>query len=791
MLGWRELLLGLEILCLIQFVLGDPLTVVAHLSYHYFMRWFLFTTNSNPSMVVSCGNQIRVSMEGIEMATRTLGIMKQDSTAHAVWTALKRDVLQQLQESQNMASVQNRAVMVNSMLGCASEILEQLKRSTPPVCISMFFYMHLTKMIMMVTSAGQVMSREDASKYIQTSFDLPMQRFSTTYTESIDKVRSFCLKMQDSELTPEEMMKLNELVSWQANEFLEHFKSLPEPSPESGLPRCANAPLSSMSSQLSMVLTGDSSKSSSSDTGGFTMNSFPGVGNSSSGRRGGGGGERQGSEPLDQTEAQDLQMALQMQMEDLTDKVPPQSAEQLQMMMSHTEAAFEQARDAPAPTGSSVPPDSTDDQGFRGGPTSGLAVPTRMQQTKNLPDYRSLAPVVSNDPDEDAALDRDLYNSDGELDITEKDDCETEKEKKKGKSDERDVEAVSSPVKVASVPASTTPSQLLQSSLPQQQDVSILPQPRIADTTTPPQQQRPAETPTPPQQQQPKQKAQPLQPQPTAEGIQEDKGSEQERRRELSKAAQAALARLERSQQQKESPRPQQKSVSPKTQQKTPVQVNEHQSTTTPSQPTQHAGTPANSSDKQPAKPPSETPQSEPSSVNRVPRSSPSISTPDKPTEQGPALSQTPIWQRAHIRPTEIPSSSSPVTPLGVQPVARPTDQPQTQRPDSQLAVKPLPQSPVPSTVIPAAKPLTQSTQKSNQTLQATPPVTQPSAALTPLAVGPSLGVSSPALPLSTGQPQRTSGSTTPASSAAGNRVHVTIANPRPRQAIRSRPSGR
>lgn len=745
---------------------GDPLTVVAHFSYHYFMRWFLFTTQSDSATIMSFGNQIRISMEGIEMATRTLGVMKQDSSAHAAWTALKRDVLQQLEEAQNMSGMENRAALVNSMLGCASELLEELKRSTPPVCITMFFYMHLTKMIMMVTSGGQAMGREDASKYIQTSFDLPMKRFSTTYRESIDKVRNFCLKVQEKELMPEEVVELHELVSWQANEFLEHFTSLSEPSPESGLPRCANAPtLSSMSSQLPLIL-GDSKSSSSSDTGSFTMTSFPGIVSGSSG--GGGGGDQRGSEQLDQTQARDLQMAMRMQMEDMKDQVPPQRAEQLQMMMSHTEAAFEQACATSASTGGSVPSGST----TSGQKLSKFAPTTVMHQTKNMPDYRSLAPTVSNDPD-DAALDRDEYNSGGELDVTEKDDCETEKEKKRSKSDEKDVEEVENPAKVTSVPASTTPLKPFQHSPPQQQDVSILPQPRITDTPTQSQHQQQTETVTPLQpQQQPElvRNQVQLQSEPTA-GSPEAKGGEREQRRELSKAGQAALARLERLQQQKqpESPKPQQMSVSPKSQRQTPVQgKKEQQSSTRPLRPTQHAGTSAKSSDKQPAKLSSETPQ--PSHANRVPHSTPPISTPDMPTKQGPTLSQTPVWQSAHIRRPETLSSSSPNMSSSVQPSTKPTDLPQTQRPGSQLTAKAAsPQIRVPSTVTPA-KPPTQPEQQSNQPLQATP-----------------AAASSAALPVSTWLPQTT---TTPtASSASGNRVHVTIANSHSRQAVQSRPS--
>lgn len=865
-------------------MLGDPLTVVAHLSYHYFMRWFLITTNVNPSMVVSFGSQVRVSMDGIEMATRTLGIMKPDSAAHAAWTALKRDVLQQLQEAQNVTGIQTKAEMVNGMLGCASEILEELKRNTPPVCITMFYYMHLTKMIMMVTSAGHVVSREDANRYIQTSFDLPTDRFSKEYGDSIDKVRCFCLKMQETELVPDELAELHQTVTWQSNEFLEHFKSLPEPSPESQLPRCPNAPLATMSSQFSSVLTEGSSKSSSSETGGYTLSSFPAAGASGVGVVGSSSQQgQQGPESSDQAQLQDLQLAWQMQMGDLKDKLPSQSAEQLQVMMSHTDAAFDRARDTAATSGSDMPSDSTSGYKLGGDTASGPALPTVMPRGKNHPDYRSLAPLVSNDPDDDAALDRDLYDSDVELDITEKDDCETEKEKRV-KPDEKEGEEVSSPSEPARQ-TPTTPSQQPTTHVNQspQQHLSIQPQGQIAEGPTSQQQhqlQQLQQQPKPqdqanpelqhrlqpqlqPQdqrqhlpQRQPQMQLQPqmglqpqmqLQPQHQSQLLPQqlpphqlqhstkttgaDQATKQEeeqgRKRELSKAAQAALARQERMQQKQSSHQQQQQETStiPVGQGQTAVEANQQRSSTTPSQSTQSRGMSADSSGKPQVKPTGGTGQTSHSAgatSSHSPHSRAVVGQLGEAREQGTAAAQTPVFQRAPTKSSDMATSSVSSTPLGPQAGNRPGDQLQLQTPGSQPSAMPESRAPVvsiPVTRSPAQKPVSDSHHPLPFTPSISAPVGQPSSQpglgqphiqrphapasisqpspAAPMSFTPSqsLGTSSPARPTVplgapsvARQPQRTSGPGAPVSSTAGNQVQVRIANPRARQPIR--PSG-
>ena len=760
---------------MVSILLGDPLTVVAHLSYHYFMRWFLISTNVNPTMVVSFNSQIRVSMEGIEMATRTLDIMKPGSAAHATWTALKQDVLHQLQEAQNMTGMQQKADLINEMLTCASEILEELKRNSPPVCVTMFFYMHLTKMIMMVTTAGHMVSREDANRYIQTSFDLPTTRFSKEYVDSIDKVRNFCLRMQEKELASDELAQLCEIVTWQSNEFLEHFKSLAEPSSESGLPRCRYASLSTMSSQLSGVLTGSSSKSSSSDAGGLTFSSFPGVGHTT--------GTQQGTQALDQVHGQDLQMPTKKR-----GALPLEDANHMQAMVFDNKG------------GHRLGEDSTSELG----------------PTKNRPQYQS----VLYDSEEDAALDKELYdNSDEDLDITEKEDCETEKEKK-FQADEKATEDLSCSVEHTK-PVVTTSQQSLQMNQSEQGHMSIQPLQQRLEGDLQSSRQHQAQLQyhqqalvQPDQQKHSISQQSPLvEEQESAETHQcSEKG--QPKQKELTKAAQAAMARHERMKQQQQQQQQQvrQDASTPSSKQQTKLPGSQrHKSVVQLKSSVQSSGRSADSTDNHQVKTSSETSLSESASGSSSQSSSRSAN-------QNPTT-QSSLHQTVQKTPTDAAGTTFSVTPLGPQQSATHGSQLRSQTPNSQPSIRKETQ-PIDAQSLPTQGPVhkpdidgviampsvtaisTPVVKPSAQPAVGQPHVEKsqpfssvnrsPSAASTSCkSNGQGLGVTSPDSTATslTSKSQRVSNPAT-SSSVLGDRPYVTKANRCPPQASESDPSG-
>lgn len=131
-----------------------------------------------------------------------------------------------------VTGVHNKIELVETMLGCASKILEELKESFPPVCCMAFFYMYLTSyMIVMLRSmSGQCLTCQWIAS--PRSMETPL----------IKSPRFTRIKAQE-ELSLDELSKLSEIMDWQSNEFLWLFTSLQEPSPESGLSRSCNAPL--------------------------------------------------------------------------------------------------------------------------------------------------------------------------------------------------------------------------------------------------------------------------------------------------------------------------------------------------------------------------------------------------------------------------------------------------------------------------------------------------------------------------------------------------------------------
>ena len=215
---------------------GDPITVSAHLSYHFFMRFFLLSTQMSSQMVPEAlVEQVRISIDAIETATRTLGVMKPLSQPFRLWNDLKEEVVKIVSRA-----LSSRANLANQMLHFANELLTDIKRECPNPCSSIFYYMHLLKMTLMVTSSGGQVKREDAERFVH--LEIPLDRLSEKYKRSFELLKKHFLTQLGENLRSEDIREMQQASLWQSVAFLQNFHSLAEPESDSGLPRCPNAP---------------------------------------------------------------------------------------------------------------------------------------------------------------------------------------------------------------------------------------------------------------------------------------------------------------------------------------------------------------------------------------------------------------------------------------------------------------------------------------------------------------------------------------------------------------------
>ena len=189
---------------------------MAHLAYHYRLRCFLLTVQSNQRCIASVEQEIEASMAAVDAIAIELGIMRTSDVARSVWETIKGDIRTLCRTgyttSDTIASAfENMDALMVRELGNAR---------CPYSAVHLLAVCQNMAAAVVITSRGEMLIREHAQTYLMTSTKLAPNAFSSKFMTRLKETQELVRTSFSRQLTGEEILHVNKLLVWQVSNFL-------------------------------------------------------------------------------------------------------------------------------------------------------------------------------------------------------------------------------------------------------------------------------------------------------------------------------------------------------------------------------------------------------------------------------------------------------------------------------------------------------------------------------------------------------------------------------------------
>jgi hypothetical protein len=173
-----------------------------------------------------------------QAATRQLGIKHTGSDVYSTWKGIKEKV-------HSVEKGGDGSGTWEAVDKCFEAIHERLQKYWPAPMAQLATYLHSSASLMSTVSPDQPVDNDFLNQFVEVACELHEEHLDQMYKDYIAETNELVLKgMMNGSLTGEEVTELKDRLRWQITNFLEHFISYTEPSPDWDFPHCSDVRIS-------------------------------------------------------------------------------------------------------------------------------------------------------------------------------------------------------------------------------------------------------------------------------------------------------------------------------------------------------------------------------------------------------------------------------------------------------------------------------------------------------------------------------------------------------------------